>query len=212
MGKNYAYRLVMEADRLPDALAALGKLAAPEPLGPTVVRIPGREFKLPFSSNFGTGAVDFVPGRDNAAFEAALWFGLDQALEDFLAEESDALELARVEGGTGIGYVYVYAHPTAELEEPLSELTLVAASSSISELFHQSETFRTRLIALLEHVGARAGLLLKAIYISFSGWRASDSLSLSPCLMTTGVFASSARPLIASTVCSCPCQPLSAVI
>ena len=159
MGKNYAYRLVMDADRLPDALAALGKLAAPEPLGPTVVRMPGREFKLPFSSNFGTGAVDFVPGRDHAAFEAALWFGLDQALEDFLAEESDALELARVEGGTGIGYVYVYAHPTAELEEPLSELTLVAASSSISELFHQSETFRTRLIALLEQVGARAGLL-----------------------------------------------------
>jgi len=77
MGKNYAYRLVMDADRLPDALAALGKLAAPETLGPTSVRIPSREFELPFSSNFGTGAVDFVPGRDSAAFEAALWFGLD---------------------------------------------------------------------------------------------------------------------------------------
>lgn len=72
MGKNYAYRLVMDADRLPDALAALGKLAAPETLGPTSVRIPSREFELPFSSNFGTGAVDFVPGRDSAAFEAAL--------------------------------------------------------------------------------------------------------------------------------------------
>lgn len=149
----------MGADRLSDALAALSLLAAPDSLGPTVVRILGRELELPFSSDFRIGAVDFVPGRDHAVFEAALWFGLDQALEQFLVEEPDALELARVEGGTGVGYVYVYVHPVAELDKSLSELTLVAASSSISELFHQSETFRMRLITLLEDVGARAGLL-----------------------------------------------------
>ena len=149
----------MAADRLPDALAALGELAAPESLGPTTVRILGRELTLPFSSQFRSSAVDFVPGRDHAAFEAALWFELDEALEEFLAEDPDALKLARTEGGTGVGYVYVYAHPTAELDEPLAELTLVAASSSISELFHQSELFRTGLVTLLERVGAQAGLL-----------------------------------------------------
>lgn len=159
MGKNYAYRLIMAADRLPDALATLGQLAAPEPLGPTVMRVPGREFELPFSSDFSSGIIDVIPGRDHAAFEAVLWFGLDQALEDFLGEEPDALKLAQFQGGTGVGYVYVYVSPGAELEESLSELTLVAAASSMSELFRESEPFRVCLIALLEAVGARAGLL-----------------------------------------------------
>lgn len=159
MGNNYAYRLIMAAYRLPDALAALGTLAAPEPLGPTVVRFPGRELELPFSSNFRTGKLDVVPGGDHAAFEAALWFGLDHALEAFLEDDPDALELARIKGGSGVGYVYVYVSPATDLEDSLSELSLVAASSSISELFHQSASFRMSLTTLLERVGARAGLL-----------------------------------------------------
>ncbi len=93
-----------------------------------------------------------------ATFEARLWFGLDQAREAFLEEEPAAPELARMEGGTGVGYVYVHADPAAELAESLSELTLVA-SSSFSELFHQSGAFRGCLTALLESVGARAELL-----------------------------------------------------
>ena len=64
VGKNYAYRLIVAADRLPDAHVALGELAAPESLGPTVVRIPDRDLELPFSSNFRAGVIDVVPGRD----------------------------------------------------------------------------------------------------------------------------------------------------
>ena len=147
----------MGADRLRDALALLGELAAPEAPGLTTIRFPDGETEVPFGSDAHT--VSLVPGRDRAAFEAVLWFGFDDALAAFFGEDPGALALARAGGGAGVGYIDVYVHPTAELEEPLAELTLVARSSSISELFHQSQAFRARLMTLLERVGAHIGLL-----------------------------------------------------
>ena len=142
-----------------------------------------------------------------ATFEARLWFGLDQAREAFLEEEPAAPELARMEGGTGVGYVYVHADPAAELAESLSELTLVA-SSSFSELFHQSGAFRGCLTALLESVGARAELLDLEGNLHPVFWLDGQTFrGLSLCQCTTEAVGISARPSTAFTTGSCPCPP-----
>jgi len=159
VGKQFAYRLLLEVEHVPRALAALAELAAPnQPGGSTLLLPGGRRLDLPFSKDAATVEQAWDPGGW-LSLDAVLWFPLDEALAAYLEDEPEELVRARAEGGASVGYVYLYAHPSSDIVGSLAELELVAAVSRMSDLFHDSVVFRARLATVLERCGARAGML-----------------------------------------------------
>lgn len=156
MGRAYAYRLLLEPSRVPDALEALASLAAPDPDASCLLRLPsGRELRLPFAGKDRA----WDPASEMLELDAVLLHPVDDALEEFLHDEPEALARARGSGAGPVGYVFIYAHPGADVAEPLAEIALAAAASSISQLFLDSAWLRGKLSALLETCGGRAGFL-----------------------------------------------------